>query len=318
MKSLRPTRFACAVFALALALAGCAKRPSADVLARVGDQEITVADFKAECERRLALHQKLPDRQALLDQLVDRATALQQARAAGLQNDFEVRRAAEDALLAKFRETQFAPKIAAVKVTPEEIQSAYERDVARYTQPAKVKLAILFVAVDAKAESNQVAVAEARVQAALAKAATLPADTRGFGPVAADFSDDQLTRYRGGDAGWFADDGLETRWPKEILAAGFALKSVGELSAALRGSEGFYAVKKLDARPSSVTPLAQVRSVIERRLVAAKRQAVEQALLAAARAAAKVSVNPERLANVAYPTQSESQVAGLPPAMNLN
>jgi parvulin-like peptidyl-prolyl isomerase len=163
-----------------------------------------------------------------------------------------------------------------------------------------------------------VASAEARVHTALAKAATLLADTRGFGQVAADFSDDQLTRYRGGDAGWFADDGLETRWPKEILTAGFALKNAGEISPVIRGRDGFYAVKKLDARPSIVTPLAQVRSVIERRLVAAKQQAVERELLAAARTAAKVSVNPERLASVAYPAPSQSQAGGLPPALNLN
>jgi len=319
MKFLRPTCLAGVLLALACGAAGCGKKPAADVLARVGDQVITVADFKAEYQRRLDLHQPLPDRRTLLEQMVERETRLQQARAAGLQNDVEVRRAAEDALIRKFEETRVAPQIAAVKVAPEEIQAAYDRDVARYTQPAKVKLGILHFAVDAKADTNQLAIVATRAQEVRLKATALPADVRGFGSLAADYSDDQLTRYRGGDAGWFADDGLATRWPKEILAAGFTLKTNGELSAVLRGPDGFYVVKKLDARPASVTPLAQMRPVIERRLLAEKRQAVAQQLSAAARAVAQVSTDAARLATVDYPQSSAGASApAVLPALSAN
>ncbi len=312
MKLLQPSWIAGAVLALAVALAGCGKKPAADVLARVGDKVITVADFKAEYQRRLELHQSLPDRQALLELMVERETSLQQARAAELQNNAEVRRACEDVLLGKFRETQIAPKIAAVKVTPEEVQAVYEHDLAHYTQPAKVKLAILFFAVDAKADSNQVATVAARARDAQTKAATLPTEVRGFGQLAAEGSDDQLTRYRGGDAGWFADDSLETRWPKEILAAGFALKNSGALSSVLRGRDGFYVVKQMDSRPASVTPLAQARSAIEHRLLAAKQQAVGQALQSAARVAAQVSIDAALLATVDYPKPNPDKNAPNP------
>jgi parvulin-like peptidyl-prolyl isomerase len=319
MKWFQPSRIVCAAFALAVALAGCGKKPAADVLARVGDTAITVADFKAEYQRRLDLHQPLPDRQTLLEQMVERETWLQQARAAGLANDAEVRRAAEDALIRRFQETRVAPQIAAVKVAPEEIQAVYDRDAAHYAQPEKVKLAILHFAADAKADSNQVAVAETRARAALAQAALLPVDVRDFGSLAADASDDQLTRYRGGDAGWFADDGLATRWPKEILAAGFALKTSGALSPVLRGPDGFYLVKKMDARPASVTPLAQVRAAIERRLLAEKRQAVERQLNLAARAAVQVSTDAGRLAAVDYPNLNPGPSAPVAlPALSVN
>ena len=301
MKLFQPSCVACAVFALTVTLTGCGKKPTADVLARVGDKEITMADFKAEFERRLDLHQPLPDRQTLLEQMVDRETCLQQASRAGLQNAAEVRRACEDVLLLKFRETKVAPIVAAAKVTPEEVKAAYERDVAHYIQPAKVKLAILFFAADARADTNQVVTAKARASSALTKAATLPSGVQGFGQLAADYSEDQLTRYRGGDAGWFADDGLESRWPKAILSAGFALKTSGELSSVLRGLDGFYVVKLMDSRPTSITPLAQVHSAIERRLLAARREAVERQLNAAARAAAKVSMDAALLATVDYP-----------------
>ena len=246
-----PTKLACAAIVAAAVFSGCSKNPSGEVLARVGDKEITVADFKAEYERRQANRQPLPDRQGLLDQLVDREAMLQRAKAAGLNNAADVRRACEDILIAKFKDTELAPKLAAVaKVSPDEVRAAYEKEKARYTQPAKVKLAFVFIAVDFKANTNQVAAAAARAEDAQRLAVALPPDTRGFGQVAADFSDDQLTRYRGGDAGWFAADGLAERWPKEILAAGFALKNPGEMSGVLRSQNGFYLAKKLDARRS--------------------------------------------------------------------
>ncbi len=317
MKYPKPIWLAGALLALVVAFAGC-KKPAADVLAQVGDRAITVADFKTECDRRVNLHQPLPDRQTLLEQMVDRETCLQQARAAGLQNDAEVRRVSEEILIARYRETQHVPKIKAVRVTPEEIKAAYEKNLAHYTQPAKVKLAILFFALDAKAESDQVASMAARANEALAKATNLPPDVGGFGQLAADSSDDQLTRYRGGDAGWFADDGLQTRWPKEMLAAGFALKEIGALSPVLRGRDGFYLVKKMDARPASVSPLEQVRPTLERRLVLARQQEIASQLNSAARTAAKVTVNGERLATVDYPTQFQAKTTGLPPALNLN
>jgi parvulin-like peptidyl-prolyl isomerase len=316
MKLFRPTNLACAALAVAAIFSGCSKKPAADVLARVGDTEITVADFKLEYERRQANRQALPDRQVLLDQLIDRETFLQQARAAGLDKSADVRRACEDILIGKLKDTQLTPKISAATVTAEEIKTAYEKDLAHFTQPAKVKLAILFIAVSAKADTNQVAAAEVRANEALAKASALPADARGFGQVAADYSDDQVTRYRGGDAGWFAADGLEDRWPKNVLNAGLALKNAGDVSGVLRGSEGFYLVKKLDARASSVTPLESVRSGIERRLLAAKRAETEQQFQAQARAAVKVSTDAALLAAVAYPAQNPTKnpPVGLPAA----
>src|SRR6516165_237132 len=60
MKLFLPASAACAAVVAAAVLAGCTQKPAANVLARVGDKDITVADFKAEIERRQAAHQPLP------------------------------------------------------------------------------------------------------------------------------------------------------------------------------------------------------------------------------------------------------------------
>ena len=314
MKLFRPTTLACVALAAAAVFSGCSKKPTADLLARVGETDITVADFKAEYERRLANHLPLPDRQVLLDQLIDRETFLQSARAAGLDQAADVRRACEDILISKFKSAQLTPTMDALKISPAETRADYEKNLSRYTQPAQAKLAILFIAASVKADTNLLAAVAARADEALAKAAALPTDARGFGQVAADYSDDQATRYRGGDAGWFAASDVASRWPKEIVSAGIALKNNGDLSAVLRGAEGFYLVKKLDARASVVTPLEPVRSVIEHRLLTAKRLATEQQFQASARAAVKVSTAAALLATVDYPapTYNPSSPGNLP------
>ncbi|HEV2693594.1 MAG TPA: peptidylprolyl isomerase [Verrucomicrobiae bacterium] len=309
MKSFLPINLVCTALAVAALFAGCSKKPAADVLARVGDREITVADFKAEYERRQANRQPLPDRQALLDQMIDRETFLQQARAAGLDKSADVRRACEDILLDKFKAAQLEPKVAALKVTTEEVQATYDKDITHFTQPAKAKLAFIFIPVVAKADTNKLALAEARANQARQLATALPLTARGFGQVAADFSDDQVTRYRGGDAGWFTMDAIEDRWPATVIAAGFALKNAGDVSDVLRSKDGFYLVKKLDVRAVAVTPMEQVRPAIERRLLLAKHQETEQQFQSQSRQAVTVTTDAALLAATAYPNPTLGKTA---------
>ena len=304
MKHFNSTTGVCvALVATALVFAaGCSKKtPPSDVLAHVGDRDITVADFKAEYERRAANRQTLPDRAVLLEQMVTRETLLQSAKSAGLNQNTEVRRACEDVLISKLKATQLEPQLDAVKISSEEIEAAYKKEITRYTQPAKVQLAFVFIAVDAKADTNQIAAAAARASEARQLAAALPANVRGFGQVAADFSADQVTRYRGGDAGWFSADVLEDRWPKAAVVVGSELKNPGDISDVLRAANGFYLVKKLDARAAVVTPLEQVSAAISHRLLLAKKLDAEEKFSATARAAAKVSTDTALLATVSYP-----------------
>ena len=70
----------------------------------------------------------------------------------------------------------------------------------------------------------------ARMEEGLKKASETPVEggrgaaSIGFGAVAVEYSDDQVSRYRGGDIGWLDDGNFSYRWPKEVLAAGYALE----------------------------------------------------------------------------------------------
>jgi len=306
------------LMALAAVLAsGCGKKSGPDVLARVGGQVITVDDFKAELQRRSANRQTLPDRQTLLEEMIARAALVERARAAGLDQAADVRRTVDDVLIAKLKEAELEPKLDALKVSPEEIRAAYEQAAARFTQPAKAHLAIIFLAADAKTDTNRLVEIAVRANEARQLALALPGTEKSFGSVAADFSEDQITRYRGGDAGWFTGDNLlADRWPKEVVAAGLALNSNGDLSGVLRAADGFYLVKKMDARPAGVTPLAAAAAGIERQLLTVKRARAEADFKSSLRTAAQVQTDSALLDKLEYPTSSLAQAASpAPPAL---
>lgn len=301
--------------ALALA-AGCGKKTAPNVLARVGGQVITVEDFKAEVQRRTANRQPVPDRETLLDEMIARAALVERAQVAGLDRAADVRRTVEDVLIAKLKDIELEPQLGTVKVSPEEIRAAYAQEVARFTQPAKAHLAFVRLAADSKTAPERLAEIAARAAEAHRLALALPATEKGFGPVAAEFSEDQVTRYRGGDAGWFTADMLADRWPKPVIAAGLALKNDGDSSDIIRTADGFYLVKKMDARPAVVMPLAQAQAGIERRLLVAKRARAEENFRQALRAAAKVQTDLHLLARVSYPTQTVANAPqSVPPAL---
>ncbi len=94
-----------------------------------------------------------------------------------------------------------------------------------------------------------------------------------FGELARLHSEDQPTRYRGGDCGWVSRDRPIFRWPPKVLDAMFALQTPGELSPVIEAEDGCYLIKLIDAKPAQITALGEVREAIEKRLT---QQAVEQ------------------------------------------
>ena len=295
--------------------AGCARQPKANVLVKVGTREITIEDFEQEVQWRVKSRWPLPDKQDLLEQMIARELRVQTARALGLEQDPDVRRRYEAMLAGRVEDLQLKPALEGLAVTPEEIQAAYEKEISRYSRPAKARLALIQIKTDRRMSPEKLAEAEARMAEARKAALALPPAVQGFGAVAVDYSEDQASRYRGGDVGWFDQGRSEYRWPREVVAAGFALAKNHDFSPVIKVSDGFYLVSRLDTREPVVTPLAQVRSSIERRLLAEKRQQTESAFYAKMRASAPVETLTQALARVEYPSTTVAKAREqLPPS----
>lgn len=274
--------------ALLLAVAGCAEKEEArtpgGILARVGSREIRVADFEAEVARRVAARWPVPGKEDLLQEMVTREALLLRAAGLGLDREPEVCREVESILIGKLKERELVSRLQAVEVTPEEVETEYAKNIARYTRSAQVRLAVLYLRSDRAASEDKRAEDRARLGEARKQfLAQPPAGGRGpaaggFGALAIACSDDQVSRYRGGDIGWLEEGVFPSRWPRAVIEAGVALKK-GGVSEVMETEQGCYLVSKSDSREAFTTPLEKLTATLRQSLLVRKRHSLREAFL---------------------------------------
>lgn len=223
--------------------------PPANILAKVGAEVITTEDFQAAAKRRGG-----DNRQTLLDELIDESALVQRAKAKGLDQTPEFQRRVRNLLIATLREQESATP--ATAPTPADLQALYEKLKPSLVIPAARHLAILqLTGQDAAARLHQ----------ALQRFQALPPDPtrRGFGPIAAEFSEDQNTRYAGGDLGWLTDAEIQRRLPAEPAQAALSLTMSGTCSAVVPSGTTAYLILLSAQRDSMTQPFEKVQPQLQ-------------------------------------------------------
>ena len=245
------------------------------MVARVGDHVITVEAFREAMRHRGGRYPNAIDRQALLEQLIARHSLVQQAIARGMDLRPSLLRAGENQLIGELRRELLRPKLTAIEIDDIDVEQAYRRRRAEFTEPAQTRLAILRLPLPFDADDRQRKALSDRLSQVKATVGALPPDARGFGTLAIEHSEDQATRYRGGDAGWFRAGKASGKWDARVLAAGFALTDNGQVGDPLMTEEAVYLVCKLDHRPQRIKPLKAVRERIRHLLLTAEQARIE-------------------------------------------
>jgi parvulin-like peptidyl-prolyl isomerase len=124
--------------------------------------------------------------------------------------------------------------------------------------------------------------------------------TADFGAAAVRYSEDQATRYRGGDTGWILR-GTPARFDPELVEAIFALAQPGDDTGLLVLPKGFAVAKLLERAPAEQRSLAEVRTRLERRLLSRKRSFAHDEFLAEMRAAVHVEIDEQWLGGAESP-----------------
>lgn len=283
--------------------------PAADVLAVVGNHEIKAAEFQDWMLRR-GVGTNDAAREALLRDVITHNAALQRAIALGIDKEPEFRRSWENMLVSRVRERELEPRLTNAVPTLQQIETAYSNQVARFSDPALRRGAMLMATYPAKASEEAKAGIRKRLEAARAKAleqaATAP-QTRGFGPLAIEFSEDQSTRYKGGDIGWMAEGKADNRVDSAVMKALFSLSQTNEISEIVETPQAIYLVKWTDFRPAKTKPLEAVRAVVQHRLQLENRQRLEAAWSSDLLSNLTVQVYREALLKVPVPPQSKPQ-----------
>jgi parvulin-like peptidyl-prolyl isomerase len=298
--------------ALALPAAGAWAQPQpaapSPVIATIGSETITVADFEAEMKRRSVAgvsFASLEQKRALLDEMLRLAALVNQAREAGYERHTDIQTMVRRLLASRYEQDQLKPRLDALKVSDEEVRREYDSHVRDYSVPEYVHAAMIFIELPKGASPDAVKQATARAETALAEAAKLPATTRGFGDLARRHSDDQASKYVGGDLGWQPRGQSGDRWGQPVTDAIAKLDKPGDVGPIVRTDRGLYLVKLIEKREGSVRPFEQVRDGIAHKLMQDKRAVAERAFREEVWAAGQPKINQDLL--------SKSQPPKVPP-----
>jgi len=301
--------------ATVLFVGSCSQKVDSSLLARVGTRELRVEQFQEQWLRRGGAQPETMDKAALLDEMIEQEALYVRALQAGLDKDPELQRAWRNLLVSKFKERELAPLLARAEVTQAELNTAYEKELGKLTRPAAVRLAVLYLPIDAAMKPDKVGLLQQRMAEARQKAvASSSADVPGFGALAISYSEDQATRYHGGVVGWVEQDHGHSWLSPAATAAGFALKNPGEITEVITDSRGIYLLKLMERREAVVQPLARVEPILRSRLLAEKRRQIERAFVLESRAAVPVETHPELLARIPAPHAASVAENQKPPA----
>ncbi|MEO5332989.1 MAG: peptidyl-prolyl cis-trans isomerase [Magnetococcus sp. YQC-5] len=247
------------------------------IVARVGPRVITFERFEQEMVRRGTQSGNL-DKKKVLEELVEREMLLVQALEQGVDSDPEVIKNYHNLLIGSLKKKLLTPQLDSVIASDAEISTYYNAHIEEYTHPPTVHFALLFLSTHAKMDDEQRTQVKARMQEARKEALLLSEKEHGFGPLAIHYSEDQATRYTGGDIGWL-HKGRATRWEAPVVDAGFALSGNNQVSEVIATNQGVYLVKRIQAKEGMVQPLAEVSSRIRHKLVLEKGQGVQQTFM---------------------------------------
>jgi peptidyl-prolyl cis-trans isomerase C len=303
-----------------LALAGCSRdsapqrtdapRPplAATEVARVGHAVISREMFEQEWQRRTGVCSK----DALLQELIRFESILAKARAAGVDHDPEIVAAFNRLVVGKFQEKQLQQLgLNAIQLSETEIQAQYQSQLLRFTTPRQIRAGIIFCQASTKATPEKHEQLRQRANALWHQAQA--SDDDSFRQLALQHSEDQATRYAGGDTGWMVPEQTGSRWESAVIQAASALSKPGDLAPLVQTSRGFYIVKLLGTQPESRRPLEQVRDGIEYQLRKEKEQQLREDFFGEMQNGLVIEINRAALETV--PDRAIQASTGQPPAL---
>jgi peptidyl-prolyl cis-trans isomerase D len=162
-----------------------------------------------------------------------------------------------------------------------------------------VRGAVLFLKSSSKATPEKRA--ELADWAAQLLAQSREANEAGFVQLIQQYSEDQATRYAGGDTGWLRRAPADTGWDPAVCEALFALGQAGQFSPVITTAQGFYLVRLTEKKPAQTKPLAEVKEEIRHRLAREREQQRQHDFAQAMRRGLQITINQPLLESLPAP-----------------
>lgn len=306
-----------------LGLVACRDRSSREgadgVIAVVGGEEIRASRMMEAMRKRAGsapdVFLQYSNKLAVLDEVIETEVLLARARADGFIDRPDVAEAVRQLVSARYKEELIARSGATAEVDEAQVRAFYEANPDLYRTPESARWSVIFLSVPEKADDEFRAGRRALAEQLMAQARGSGAEAVDFGSLAAAHSDDQATRYKGGDAGLITRTDLSGRWPTAVLDALFALREPGSLAGPVDAERGIYLIRLQEYRPADRLPFEVVRLNVARQVeLDLQRQTVARAI-AEGRQSVKISIREEALKALPAPERSEPVPPTTPPGM---
>ena len=261
----------------AILIMGCAasnkhslqNSPPQDILAKVGDNIITLSEFEEKINAVPPQYRqkfKSEEQKAkFLERLVETALFSLEARAEKIDREKTIESRIQDAvdsiLAREYIKRNVTDKIT---VTDDEISQYYETHLKEFTRPEQVKARHILIRVDPEAIPGKWAEAEIKAR----ELKNRLDNGANFATLAKEYSDDAKSKNMGGDLGFFARE----KMAPEFSEAAFSLR-LGEIRDPVKTSFGYHIIKVEAKRPERIETLEKVKERIQYQLKSKKYRA---------------------------------------------
>ena len=276
-----------------------------EALAEINGSIITEHAFREKMKHRMGDYSTVKKRTELLDEMVQFEVRYAAAAQKGIDKDPKVIEAFRRMVVSRYLQQHLEPRFKESSVTEADISAYYANHLDQFASPEMVRVAVIKISVPPNASDERKEQLMRKAQEARDEAAELSADVTAFGAVAVKYSDDQVSRYRGGDSGWMNTQAAKQKWEKAVINTIPALGSPGEISPVVQGEEGLYLVKLMEIKKSEPLPFKQVKGKIGYHLVQEQKQQIADAFFEEAKKNINVSIDYEAMGDIAPPARKQ-------------
>lgn len=271
------------LFALLLTFSGCCNKPGnvdlypdngGKAIAEFGGVKISEKYMKTYVDNLndyLKARYNTPERkEELMSKIIEGELVAMKAIKDGALNDPILLSQLKNTIARYYSGTKIKLEIEEnLKVSEDEMKKYYEEKKETFNTPAKVKASHILIKIT---ESRDKEAARKLAEKVAAEAEQSAKDTGSFAKLAEKYSEDEGSKKRGGDLGYFERTEDGGKMVKEFSDGAFALENVGDISKPVESEFGFHIIKLTGKRDKVEKTFEDVKANIENTIKTEKRK----------------------------------------------
>lgn len=218
-----------------------------DVVAAVGNKQITVKEFNEKYDEVMKQTINPPSKELFLEDLIRYEIGVQEAAKKNLQDDPIVKERIRQETYRGLIEREIGKKISEIKVTDAEMQAYYKKS-------PELRTSHILIEFRPDATADQKKAAKDRASEILAEVSK---GKRSFEEYVGLYTDDILSKKTGGDVGWQTALTLVPAYYQAVLAM-----KMNEVKGLIETQYGFHIIKKTGQRPYAEANKRTIRAAV--------------------------------------------------------